>query len=94
MSTIIRTRLIKIGNEQGIIIPQSLLDQFDLGQEVELELQEEQIIIRNIHSVHYDWEDRFQVIAERGEEQLLTTEMQAWDILSDEALIDFEMRLD
>jgi antitoxin MazE len=44
--TIMRTRIIRIGNSQGIRIPKKLLAQRGLGPEVELEVQDQQIIIR------------------------------------------------
>ncbi len=48
MSTVIRTRVIKIGNSQGIRIPKLLLEELHLGQDVELELQDEQLVIRRV----------------------------------------------
>ena len=41
-----KTRLIKIGNSQGIRIPKLLLEQVGLANEVELEVQQDQIVIR------------------------------------------------
>ena len=41
-----RTRIIRIGRSQGIRIPKKLLAQSGLGPEVELEVQDQQIIIR------------------------------------------------
>jgi antitoxin MazE len=41
-----RTRIIRIGNSQGIRIPKKLLEQSGLGPEVELEVLDQWIIIR------------------------------------------------
>lgn len=46
MSTVLKTRIVKIGNSQGIRIPRLFLEQSHLGEEVELELQSNQIVIR------------------------------------------------
>lgn len=53
MPTVVKTRIIKIGNSQGIHIPKRLLDQTNLEGEVELELQRDQIVIRPAHRARY-----------------------------------------
>ena len=50
----VKARIVKIGNSRGIRIPKLLLDQADLGEEVELELQGEQIVIRSAHRARHD----------------------------------------
>jgi antitoxin MazE len=42
----IRTRIIKIGNSQGIRIPKVLLEQSGLDAEVEIGVRGEEVIIR------------------------------------------------
>ncbi len=49
MSTVVKTRLIKIGNSQGIRIPKLLLEQSRIGEEVELKLERNQIVVRAVH---------------------------------------------
>jgi antitoxin MazE len=71
MSTVVKTRIIKIGNSQGIRIPKILLDQTSLGKEVELELQQGQIIVRSAYRARHNWEDQFKAMAERGDDRLL-----------------------
>lgn len=46
MSASIRTRIIKIGNSQGIRIPKTLLEQSGIDSEVEIEVQGDQLTIR------------------------------------------------
>jgi len=77
----IKTRIVKIGNSQGIRIPKLLLDQTDLGEEVELELQDDHIVIRASHSSRYDWDERFRMMAEQGDDRLLDEQSQlsSWD---------------
>jgi antitoxin MazE len=50
-----RTRIIRIGNSQGIRIPKKLLEQSGLGPEVELEVQDQQIIIRAARHPREGW---------------------------------------
>ena len=71
MATVMKTRIIKIGNSQGIRIPKLLLDQTSLGEEVELELQQNQIVIRPAYRARYNWEDEFMAMAEQGDDKLL-----------------------
>ena len=46
MGNIIKTRLIKIGNSQGIRIPKMLLDQVALTEELELAVQGDHLVLR------------------------------------------------
>ena len=71
MPTVVKTRIIKIGNSQGIRIPKLLLEQTNLGEEVELELQRDQIVVRPAHNARHNWEDEFKAMAERGDDKLL-----------------------
>jgi antitoxin MazE len=82
MSTVIKTRVIKIGNSQGVRIPKLLLEQTNLGEEVELELQQNQIIIRPAYQVRHGWEEAFKAMAERGDDELLDGDVSistTWD---------------
>ncbi|MBI3944268.1 MAG: AbrB/MazE/SpoVT family DNA-binding domain-containing protein [Chloroflexi bacterium] len=71
MNTILKTRMVKIGNSRGIRIPKLFLDQVDLGEEVELELQEDQIVIRPARSPRQGWDEKFRTMAQEGDDQLL-----------------------
>jgi antitoxin MazE len=50
-----RTRIIRIGNSQGIRISKRLLEQSGLGPEVELEVQDQQIVIRGTRHPREGW---------------------------------------
>lgn len=81
MSTVIKTRIVKIGNSQGVRIPKLLLDQTNLGEEVELEVQADRIVIRSTHTIRAEWEEQFKLMARHGDDQLLDDELLAttWD---------------
>ena len=70
MTSVVRSRIIKIGNSQGIRIPKVLLEQAHLGDEVELELGSQGIVIRSIQSARSGWDKAFQAMAEQGEDEL------------------------
>ncbi|HEX7999621.1 MAG TPA: AbrB/MazE/SpoVT family DNA-binding domain-containing protein [Pyrinomonadaceae bacterium] len=66
-----RTRIVKIGNSQGIRIPKLLLERSNLAEEVELEAQDDRIIIRSTRQPRQDWQQAFRLMAERGDDKLL-----------------------
>jgi antitoxin MazE len=71
MSTIIKTRLVKIGNSHGVRIPKLVLDQLHLSTDVELEVQDDHLIVRPSTHPRADWADQFRQMAERGDDRLL-----------------------
>ncbi len=71
MNTGIRTRIVKIGNSQGIRIPKPLLEQSGIGAEVEIEVQADRLIIRAVSQSRSGWEAAFAAMAEQGEDGLL-----------------------
>lgn len=77
------THLVKIGNSQGIRIPRILLEQTGLRDEVEIEVQNEQLIIRAKHQPRKGWADAFKKMAENGDDQLLDKDclpnQSSWD---------------
>ena len=77
----IKTRIVRIGNSQGIRIPKLLLDQTNFGNEVELELQENCIVIRSVQSSRQGWEEQFKMMADQGDDQLLdeSVQLSSWD---------------
>ena len=82
MPAVVKTRIIKIGNSQGIRIPKLLLDQTDLGKEVELELRGDQIVVRSAYRARHNWEDQFKAMAQQGDDKLLDGDViifTAWD---------------
>jgi antitoxin MazE len=73
MSTAIRTKLIKIGNSQGLRLPKILLEQSGIIGEVEIELQAEGILIRPIAppQTRKGWDQAFAEMAALGYDRLL-----------------------
>jgi antitoxin MazE len=66
-----KARIVKIGNSQGVRIPKLLLERSNLAEEVELEAQNHQIIIRSARHPRQNWESAFRAMAERGDDELL-----------------------
>jgi len=66
-----KTQVIKIGNSHGIRIPKSLLEQSGLGKEVDIEVREDELIIRSIDKPRKNWAEGFRVMAEQKDDTLL-----------------------
>ena len=57
--TIIKSKIVRIGNSQGVRIPHFLLQQLHLANEVEMSIQDDQLVIRAARKPRQDWEARF-----------------------------------
>ena len=71
MGTALKTRIIKIGNSQGIRIPKILLEQSGLGAEIEIEVKDNCLILRPAPQVRSNWAQAFADMAEQQDDALL-----------------------
>jgi len=71
MSKSIQTRIVKIGDFQGIRIPKSLLEQIGICEEVEIEVQGDRIVIRAALKPRSGWDEAFAKMAEQHDDVLL-----------------------
>ena len=77
-----KTRIIRIGNSQGIRIPKLYLQQTGLSEEVNLEVLDKEIIIRSSKHPRQGWAEAFQAMAKHRDDQLLDKEavnQSGWD---------------
>ncbi len=80
MTTLLKTRIIKIGNSQGIRIPKPFLQQVGLLEAVEVEAQAGQLVIRPLLVPRYSWDEQFAAMAKNGDDQLLDGSVQTeWE---------------
>ena len=70
-----RASIVRIGNSQGIRIPKVVLEQTRLHGEVELEVQDRKIVISPVKEPRQDWDRQFKLMAERGDDKLLDSEV-------------------
>ncbi len=66
-----KTNIIRIGNSLGIRIPKLLLEQCRLKGTVELQVQNEDLIIRSVDRPRSGWEDAFRHMAQQGDDMIL-----------------------
>jgi len=66
-----RARVIKIGNSKGIRIPKPILAQTGIKDDVEIEINENQIIIRPFNNAREGWDTAFRAMSENDDDKLL-----------------------
>ncbi len=78
-----KTKIIRIGNSQGVRIPKPLIVNSGITEDIEMILRDNEIILRPIDTVRKDWEASFQKMAEQGDDVLLdqkeTDKPSEWD---------------
>ena len=77
-----KTRIVRIGNSQGIRIPKSLLEQTGLRGEVEISAQDDSLIIRPARQPRAGSAAAFREMAHRGDDAFLDNpapSLSSWD---------------
>ena len=77
-----KTRIVRIGNSQGVRIPRPLLEQTGLHGEVELIARDGSLLIRPARKPREGWAEAFREMARRGDDALLDKappSLSAWD---------------
>jgi antitoxin MazE len=78
----LKTRVIRIGNSQGIRIPKALLEESRLCVEVEVNVRDNQIVIQPIRKPRDGWDEAFARMSAAGDDTLLdqlAVGQGAWD---------------
>ena len=71
MNIVTTTRLIRIGNSQGVRIPKLLIDQVGLKGDVEIEVQAGQIVLRPGRTPRLGWDELYKSMAQNADDRLL-----------------------
>jgi antitoxin MazE len=76
-----RARVIKIGNSQGLRIPKPILEQTGILEDVEIEVEKDQIIIRPVKNVREGWDAAFKKMADLGDDEPVIADniTNSWD---------------
>ncbi len=69
-----KTKLIRIGNSQGVRIPKPVIEEIGLSEEIEMILKDNHIILRSSEDTRKDWDHAFKKMAEEQNDQLLDKE--------------------
>lgn len=76
-----KAKIVKIGNSQGIRLPKLFLEQTNLGEDVELEIHENQIVIRSATFPRQGWDEAFKQMAQNKDDRMLDHDLplNRWD---------------
>jgi antitoxin MazE len=70
----VKAALIRIGNSQGVRIPNAVIDQCGFGRRVEMRIEGDSLIITPVKAARSGWEEAFRAMAERGDDAALLPE--------------------
>ena len=76
-----KAKIIKIGNSKGLRLSKTILEKYNIQDEVELILQEEQIVLKRIDTPRKGWEKAFEEMHRNQDDNLLVN-----DVYEDENL--------
>ena len=66
-----KTDLVRIGNSRGIRIPKPLIEQCGFGDEVDLRVENERLIISPERHPRSGWEEKFRTAGPAEEDEIL-----------------------
>ena len=69
-----RTRIVRIGNSQGVRIPKALLEETGLSGEVDMTISHGALVIRAAGRPREGWDEAFRDMALRDDDALLDKE--------------------
>lgn len=66
-----KTKIIRIGNSQGVRIPKPLIEESGITKEIEMILRDNEIVLRFAETIRKDCEASFKKMAEQDDDILL-----------------------
>ena len=78
----IKVKIIPIGNSRGIRLPKSLIEQYNMKDNLLLEAKKDSIVIRPVENPRAGWERAFKKMRRREDDVLLDEEIEffsEWD---------------
>ena len=69
-----KTKLIRIGNSQGVRIPKPLIEESGLSEEIEMILRDNEIVLRSAEETRKGWDKAFEEMSRKGDDRLLDQE--------------------
>lgn len=65
------TKIIQIGNSKGLRLSKTILEKYDIGDTVNIRMEENYIIIEPITKPRSDWAKSFKEMRKNGDDELL-----------------------
>jgi antitoxin MazE len=79
MTKAIKSRIVQVGNSQGIRIPKSMLEQSGIVEDIELEVRDNQIVITGTSKPRSGWGESFAQMVANGDELEILPVSNSWD---------------
>lgn len=79
------TNIVKIGNSKGVRLSKTILEKYQIGDRVEIILEDDQIVLKPIKAPREGWAEAFKKMHEAGDDQLLIP-----DVFEDEDLEEWK----
>jgi antitoxin MazE len=79
MSKPVKSRIVQVGNSQGIRIPKTMLEQSGILEHVEIEVRDNQIVITAASKARVGWGEAFAQMVIDGDELAPLTVTDTWD---------------
>ncbi len=78
-----QTKIIQIGNSKGLRLSKTILEKYDIGDEVNLRLEKNYIVIEPIIKPRNSWDEKFKGMHHNGDDELLMD-----DVFNEEANLE------
>jgi antitoxin MazE len=67
--------VVQIGNSKGIRLPKTILEQCEINDKIDMEVVDKEIILKAMKNKPRDgWEEKFKLMAENGDDELVIDE--------------------
>jgi antitoxin MazE len=79
MANIFKTRIVQVGNSQGIRLPKAMIELTGIKENIEIEVRDNQIVITAASKARTGWDDAFAQMVIDGDELAPLTVANTWD---------------
>jgi antitoxin MazE len=79
MANIFKTRIVQVGNSQGIRLPKAMIELTGIKENIEIEVRDNQIVITAASKARVGWGDAFAQMVSDGDELAPLTATDTWD---------------
>lgn len=69
-----KSKIVKIGNSQGIRIPKPLIEQLGIKRDIEIFVENNRLIISSAEHARTGWAESYKFMAKHGDDKLLDSE--------------------
>jgi antitoxin MazE len=79
MANIFKTRIVQVGNSQGIRLPKAMIELTGIKENIEIEVRDNQIVITAASKARVGWGDAFARMVSDGDELAPLAVTDTWD---------------